>query len=629
MANAAMAGTASRGMTREEKKVIFASSLGTVFEWYDFYLYGSLAAFIGATFFSQYPEATRNIFALLAFAAGFLVRPFGALVFGRLGDLVGRKYTFLVTIVIMGLSTFLVGLLPSAATIGIAAPIILIGLRMLQGLALGGEYGGAATYVAEHAPPGKRGFYTSWIQTTATMGLFLSLIIILALQTSMSKEDFAAYGWRIPFLLSAILLAISVWIRLQMNESPVFQAMKEEGKHSKAPLSEAFGQWSNAKIAILALLGAVAGQAVVWYTGQFYALFFLQNVLKVDPASVNKMVAISLLLGTGFFVFFGWLSDKIGRKPIIMAGLALAILTYFPLFKMLTEAANPALAKAQATVTATVTADPKDCNFQFNPTGTAKFTTSCDIATAFLTRNSIPYVVTDGPAGTPASIKLGEATIASYDAVAAGDKAAGMKGAFEKSVNLAMQAAGYPLVRDPAKVVGAKLDAFVAANAELKLDAAAITGGEKAMTKVADAVTAKLLTADEAKAITDAEVPVYTIKDAGAFKMVANAADVNWTKIIAILTLLVIYVTMVYGPIAAWLVEMFPTRIRYTGMSLPYHIGNGWFGGLLPATVFAMSAAKGDIYYGLWYPIVVAAITLVIGLLFVRDNKKDAPLEHL
>ncbi len=629
MADAVMAGTASRGMTREEKKVIFASSLGTVFEWYDFYLYGSLAAFIGAAFFSQYPEATRNIFALLAFAAGFLVRPFGALVFGRLGDLVGRKYTFLVTIVIMGLSTFLVGLLPGSATIGILAPIILIGLRMLQGLALGGEYGGAATYVAEHSPPGKRGYYTSFIQTTATLGLFLSLVIILALQTNMSKEAFADYGWRIPFLLSAILLGVSVWIRLQMNESPVFQQIKDEGKQSKAPLSEAFGQWKNAKIAILALLGATAGQAVVWYTGQFYALFFLTNVLKVDPASVNMMVAASLVLGTGFFIVFGWLSDKIGRKPIIMAGLLLAILTYFPLFKMLTEAANPALATAQTSSIATVTADPKDCNFQFNPTGTAKFTTSCDIATAFLTRNSVPYTVVDGAAGSAASIKLGDLTVESYDAVKAGDKAAGMKGAFEKSVNLAMQAGGYPLVRDAVKVTGSKLTALIAANPEAKLDQAAIEGGEKVMTKVADAVTAKLLTADEAKAITDAEVPVYSVKGAGAFKMVADAAAVNWTKIIAILTLLVVYVTMVYGPIAAWLVEMFPTRIRYTGMSLPYHIGNGWFGGLLPATVFAMSAAKGDIYYGLWYPIVIAAMTLVIGILFVKDNKKDHLLKDM
>ena len=617
------------GMTREEKKVIFASSLGTVFEWYDFYLYGSLAAFIGAAFFSQYPEATRNIFALLAFAAGFLVRPFGALVFGRLGDLIGRKYTFLVTIVIMGLSTFLVGLLPGAATIGIMAPIILIGLRMLQGLALGGEYGGAATYVAEHSPAGKRGYYTAWIQTTATLGLFLSLVVILGIQTYLGKEAFAAWGWRVPFLLSAILLAVSVWIRLQMNESPVFQKMKEEGKTSKAPLSEAFGQWKNAKIAILALLGATAGQAVVWYTGQFYALFFLQNVLKVDAQATNLMVAASLILGTGFFVVFGWLSDKIGRKPIIMAGLALAILTYFPLFKALTQAANPALYNAQTNVTATVTADPKDCNFQFNPTGTAKFTTSCDIATAFLTRNSVPYKTVDGPAGVPASIEIAGVKVDSYDAIAAGDKAAAMKGTFEKGVNLAMQKGGYPLVRAASKVADAKLAGFAEKNPELALDVAAIQAGEKTMMPVADAVKAKLLTEDEAKTVTTPEVAVYSVPNSGGFTMVAKPEEVSWSKIIGILTILVIYVTMVYGPIAAWLVEMFPTRIRYSGMSLPYHIGNGWFGGLLPATAFAMSAAKGDIYYGLWYPIVIAAMTLVIGLLFVPDNKRNHELKDM
>ncbi len=628
MAIASVAGASrSGGMTREEKKVIFASSLGTVFEWYDFYLYGSLAAFIGATFFSQYPEATRNIFALLAFAAGFLVRPFGALVFGRIGDIVGRKYTFLVTIVIMGTSTFLVGVLPGSGTIGIAAPIILIALRMLQGLALGGEYGGAATYVAEHSPAGKRGYYTSWIQTTATLGLFLSLLLILGVQTMLGKEDFAAWGWRIPFLLSVVLLGISVWIRMQMNESPVFQKMKEEGKQSKAPLSEAFGQWKNAKIAILALLGAVAGQAVVWYSGQFYALFFLQNVLKVDPQSTNIMVAISLLLGTGFFVVFGWLSDKIGRKPIIMAGLLLAIVTYFPLFKALTEAANPALAKAQASVAATVTAAPGDCKFQFNPVGTAKFTTSCDIATAFLTRNSVPYTVaTTAAAGTAAVVKIGETAIESYDAVAAGDKAAGLGKAFEKAVNIALHDGGYPLVRGAADVADQKLDAFVAANPEAKLDAAAIRGGEKKTVPVAKAIADKLVTADEAAGAT--EVTVYNIPGAGAFKMVADPAAVNWTGIIAILTVLVIYVTMVYGPIAAWLVEMFPTRIRYSGMSLPYHIGNGWFGGLLPATAFAMSAAKGDIYFGLWYPIVIAAMTLVIGTLFLRDTKRTADLHQ-
>jgi MFS family permease len=606
-------------MTREEKKVIFASSLGTVFEWYDFYLYGSLAAFIGTAFFSDYPEATRNIFALLAFAAGFLVRPFGALVFGRIGDLVGRKYTFLVTILIMGLSTFLVGVLPGSASWGFAAPVILIILRMLQGLALGGEYGGAATYVAEHAPDNKRGYYTSWIQTTATLGLFLSLIVILIVQNALGKEAFAAWGWRIPFLLSCLLLAISVWIRLSLSESPAFKKMKEEGKGSKAPLSEAFGQWKNAKIALIALLGLTAGQAVVWYAGQFYSLFFLQNVLKVDGQSVNIMIAIALLIGSGFFVVFGWLSDKIGRKPIIMAGLALAILTYFPLFKALTHAANPALAQAEQTVRATVTAAPGDCTFQFNPVGTAKFNNSCDIATSFLAKSSVPYTIVDGPAGQPATVKVGDATITSYDATAAGAGAAAKNAAFTHDMNLVLQKAGFPLVRDPVKVPDAKLDAFIAANPELGLDAATVRAGDKTVTPVADLVKAKLLTADQASGATD--MPVYTIPKGGAFKVVADPAAINWPLTILILTILVIYVTMVYGPIAAILVEMFPTRIRYTGMSLPYHIGNGWFGGLLPATVFAMSAAKGDIYYGLWYPIAIAAMTLVIGLIFVRETK--------
>ncbi|TIS69850.1 MAG: MHS family MFS transporter, partial [Mesorhizobium sp.] len=468
MAMASTAGGKSRGMTREEKKVIFASSLGTVFEWYDFYLYGSLAAFIGATFFSPtIPEATRNIFALLAFAAGFLVRPFGALVFGRIGDLVGRKYTFLVTMTIMGLSTFLVGLLPGYASWGIAAPVILIGLRMLQGLALGGEYGGAATYVAEHAPDDRRGFYTSWIQTTATLGLFLSLIVILIVQGSLSKETYAAWGWRIPFIVSFLLLAISIWIRLSLSESPTFQRMKEEGKGSKAPLSEAFGQWKNAKIALLALLGLTAGQAVIWYNGQFYALFFLQNVLKVDAWSVNVMIAIALAVGSIFFVVFGWLSDKIGRKPIIMAGLALGIVCTFPLFKALTWAANPALATAQQNTRATVTAAPGDCRFQFNPVGTAKFTTSCDIATSFLTKNSVPYdVVSTAAPGTAATVKIGNETVQSYDAVAAGDQAKAKEAAFQKAVNMSLQDGGYPLKRAAAKVPDQKLDAFVAANPE-------------------------------------------------------------------------------------------------------------------------------------------------------------------
>lgn len=551
-------------MTREERKVIFASSLGTVFEWYDFYLYGSLAVIIGAKFFSQFDPNTRNIFALLAFAAGFLVRPFGALVFGRIGDLVGRKYTFLVTILIMGLSTVLVGVLPTSDSIGITAPIILIILRMLQGLALGGEYGGAATYVAEHAPSGRRGFYTSFIQTTATLGLFLSLLVILFTRQIMGEPAFLDWGWRIPFLVSAILLLISLWIRLQLNESPAFQKMKEEGTGSKAPLSEAFGQRKNAKWAILALFGLTMGQAVVWYTGQFYALFFIGSILKVDGPTANLLVAWSLLLGTGGFVLFGWLSDKIGRKPIILAGCAIAALTYFPLFGKLTEQANPALYAAQQNIQVLVAADPADCRFQFNPTGTLTFTSSCDIAKQVLAGLSVPYRVVDGPAGAPAVVKIqakaggAETTVASFDAAKAGAGAAAARAAFSKDVGAALAAAGFPAAANPS-----------------------------------------------------------VVKMSGFFDVFRPQV----ATIIGILTILVFYVTMVYGPIAAALVELFPTRIRYTAMSLPYHIGNGWFGGLLPATTFAMIAATGDIYFGLWYPIVFASITVVIGVLFIPETK--------
>ena len=568
------AATAKAPMTREEKKVILASSLGTIFEWYDFYLYGSLAAIIGAQFFSNYPEATRNVFALLAFAAGFLVRPFGALVFGRLGDLVGRKHTFLITIVIMGLSTFIVGLLPGYEVIGWLAPVTLIALRMLQGLALGGEYGGAATYVAEHAPKGRRGFFTAWIQTTATLGLLLSLIVILFTQIYVNANypevevliggvktkitAFAAWGWRIPFLLSVLLLAVSVYIRLQMNESPAFKKMKEEGKQSKAPLSEAFGQWKNAKIALLALFGLVAGQAVVWYTGQFYALFFMQSILKIDQFTANVLIAWSLTLGTGFFLVFGALSDRIGRKPIILGCCLVAALTFFPLFKALTAVANPALHRAQQSAPVVIAADPKDCSFQFNPTGTVKFTNSCDIAKALLARSSVSYTTVDAPAGAVATVKIGSA-----EPLSAKDPD------FAKKAGAAITAAGYPGANDAEKV------------------------------KIA-------------------------IEPKEGLSNVARMFDIFTTQkltIIAILTLLVIYVTAVYGPIAAALVEMFPTRIRYTSMSLPYHIGNGWFGGLLPATAFAMVAQTGDIYYGLWYPVVIALGTFVIGLLFVPETK--------
>jgi len=558
----------NRPMTREEKKVILASSAGTVFEWYDFYLYGSLAAVIGAQFFSSFPEATRNVFALLAFAAGFLVRPFGAIFFGRLGDLVGRKYTFLLTILIMGISTFVVGLLPTYTwleqnySIGWLAPTILIILRLLQGLALGGEYGGAVVYVAEHAPQGRRGYFTSWIQTTATLGLLLSLMVILSVLTYLGEKDFAEWGWRVPFLLSIILLGISVWIRMQMEESPVFKKIKDEGKQSKAPISEAFGQWKNAKFAVVALLGLVAGQAVVWYTGQFYALFFLQNILRVDMFTANVLIAWSLILGTIGFVIFGSLSDRIGRKPIILAGMVLAIVTYFPVFQFISATANPKLDRAQKQTKVVVVADKDECSFQFNPTGTSKFTSSCDIAKALLARSSVSYTVQEAPDGATAKIIIGDREVPAYSAgKLTGDAAKTVPAAFTKQVNDALAAGGYPMAGQP--------------NPEI-------------------------------------------VKLAHFFDIF------RWQSfaLVLVLTYLVVLVTMVYGPIAAALVELFPTRIRYTGMSLPYHIGNGWFGGLMPATAFAMIAQTGDPYFGLWYPIVIAAGCFVIGLLFVPDNYK-------
>jgi MFS family permease len=543
-----MATVAARPMTAEEKKVIFASSLGTVFEWYDFYLYGSLAAIIAKQFFSGLDAGSAFIFALLAFAAGFIVRPFGALVFGRLGDMIGRKYTFLVTILIMGLSTFIVGILPNYATIGVAAPVILIALRMLQGLALGGEYGGAATYVAEHSPQGKRGAYTSWIQTTATLGLFLSLMVILGTQTILGPVAFADWGWRVPFIVSILLLAVSVYIRLSMNESPAFTKMKAEGKTSKAPLSESFGQWKNLKIVILALIGLTAGQAVVWYSGQFYALFFLTQALKVDGPTANVMVAISLVIGTPFFVIFGSWSDKIGRKPIIMAGCLLAVVTYFPVFTALTKAANPDLAAAQAANKVMVHANPAECSFQFNPTGTLKFVSSCDIAKQALAGRSVSYDNEVLPAGSTATVTIGTTVIQGYTIKGVpAEEAKAKADEFNKSLGDALKAAGYPAKADMAKF---------------------------------DKVT-----------------------------------------VIAILTYLVILVTMVYGPIAAMLVELFPTRIRYTSMSLPYHIGNGWFGGLLPTTAFAIVAQTGNMYNGLWYPIIIAGMTFVVGMLFVKETK--------
>jgi len=537
----------SGGMTKDERFVILASSLGTVFEWYDFYLYGSLASIIGAQFFSSYPPATRDIFALLAFAAGFLVRPFGAIVFGRIGDIVGRKYTFLVTILIMGLSTFIVGMLPNAETIGFAAPVILIGLRLLQGLALGGEYGGAATYVAEHAPNGKRGYYTSFIQTTATLGLFLSLLVILFTRTATGEAEFARWGWRVPFLVSVLLLGVSVWIRLRLNESPVFQKMKDEGKSSKAPLTEAFGNWSNGKIVLLALLGGTMGQGVVWYTGQFYALFILQSILKVDGYTANLLIAWSLLLGTGFFVVFGILSDKIGRKPIILGGCLIAALTFFPIFKMITSNANPALEKAIETTKVEVVADPAGCGDLFNPVGTRVFSAPCDTARDFLAKSSVKYSTVGAPAGSGVKVTFNGKDVAYTDAKAG-----------NPLLTAAIAEAGYPKAGDPSIV-----------------------------------------------------------------KM-SNPFDIfrpQVAALVGLLFILVIFVTMVYGPIAAMLVELFPTKIRYTSMSLPYHIGNGWFGGLLPATAFAIVASTGDIYAGLWYPIAFALITVVVGFFLLPETK--------
>jgi MFS family permease len=538
----------ARPMTKEEKRVIIASSAGTVFEWYDFYLAGSLAANISANFFSGVNPTAGFIFTLLGFAAGFAVRPFGALFFGRLGDLIGRKYTFLVTMTVMGIATFVVGLLPGYASIGILAPIGFIICRLLQGLALGGEYGGAATYVAEHAPQGRRGYYTSWIQTTATVGLFLSLLVILGLRLSMSPESFAAWGWRVPFLISIVLLAVSIWIRLSLQESPAFAKIKSEGKGSKAPLTEAFGQWKNAKVALLALLGGTAGQAVVWYCGQFYALFFLTQTLKIDGTTANILIAASLLFGTPFFIVFGSLSDRVGRKPIIMAGCLIAALAYFPLFGMLAKFGNPDLVAAQERAPVTITADPAKCSFQFNPVGTASFTTSCDVVKSFLARNAVNYNNVSAPTGTIASVKIGDKTIQGVDVTGLPAAEARTKtAALTAELTAAIRAAGYPAAADPAKI--------------------------------------------------------------------------NYFMMVVILTILVIFVTMVYGPIAAMLVELFPTRIRYTGMSLPYHIGNGWFGGFLPPTAFAIVAATGDIYSGLWYPIVIATMTFIIGMLFLPETK--------
>ncbi|MHB9841536.1 MFS transporter [Paraburkholderia terrae] len=536
-------------MTSDERKIIFASSLGTVFEWYDFYLYGSLAAVVGKQFFSSVNETAAFIFALLAFAAGFAVRPFGALVFGRLGDLVGRKYTFLVTILLMGTSTFLVGVLPSYASIGITAPVLLIVLRLVQGLALGGEYGGAATYVAEHAPGHKRGGYTAWIQTTATLGFFLSLLVILGTRLIAGESAFADWAWRIPFVFSVILVSISVWIRMTLSESPVFLKMKAENTTSKAPIKEAFGEWKNVRLVLIALFGVVAGQAVIWYAGQFYALFFLTQTLKVNPVTANLLIAAALLIGTPMIVFFGSLSDRVGRKPVMLLGFLLAIVFYFPIFHGLTKFANPTLYAAQESAPVTVVADPTSCSFQFNPVGTSSFSKSCDIAKSFLARSAVNYSNEDAPAGTVAYVRVGNTRIDSVDIARVGKKEGAIQVRdFEEKLGTLIKSVGYPTIADP-----------------------------------------KLI---------------------------------NYPMVLLMLIGLVLTVAMVYGPIAATLVELFPTRIRYTAMSLPYHIGNGWFGGFLPTTAFALVAATGNIYAGVWYPVVIATVSLVIGFFFLPETRQ-------
>jgi hypothetical protein len=525
----------------EEKRVIFASSLGTVFEWYDFYLYAVLAPFFAALFFPPGNQTAALLSAFAAYAAGFLVRPFGALLFGRIGDLVGRKYTFLITIVVMGFSTFAVGLLPTYETLGWAAPVLMVSLRLLQGLALGGEYGGAATYVAEHAPNHRRGYDTSWIQTTATLGLFLALLVIWLCRSNMDAKEFTEWGWRVPFWMSAILLAFSVYIRLKLEESPVFQRMKAEGKGSKQPLTDSFLRYPNNKYVLLALLGATAGQGVVWYTGQFYALFFLTITLKLDYVSTYTLVGISLLIGTPFFIFFGWLSDRIGRLKIILAGCLIAAVTYFPLFAGLTHYINPALEEFSAKTPITVTADPGICQFHIFVGPWSKFS-DCDRTKDFLTKQGLSFKSVNGEPGKPVITTIGS-----------GPEAAQIEGADQKVLLAALKKAGY---------VGAP-----------------------------------------------------------------DKSRINWVMAELILVIMVLYVTMVYGPIAAFLVELFPVRIRYTSMSLPYHIGNGWFGGMLPLTATAMVAATGDIYFGLWYPVVVALMTLVIGTLFLKEVK-DRDINH-
>ncbi|HWK49189.1 MAG TPA: MFS transporter [Steroidobacter sp.] len=536
-------------MGKENFKVIGASSVASVFEWFDFFLYGSLAVIISRNFFSGVDESSAFVMALLAFAAGFAVRPFGAIVFGFFGDLWGRKNTFLVTLALMGVATFGVGLLPTYEQIGVAAPWILVVLRMLQGLSVGGVYGGAATYVAEHVAQERRGFFTSWIQITATVGMALSLLVIFATRTLVGEAEFAVWGWRIPFLLSIVLLGVTIWIQMKLSESPVYLQMKASGKASSRPWADAFGNWKNLRLILIALFGAMVGQAVVWYAAQFYVLFFIERVLKVDAALTNVLVASALVISTPLYVFFGWLSDKIGRKPIILGACLLAALTYFPLFKALTAAANPALAQAVASAPVSVYADPKECSFQFDPVGNARFSTSCDIARSYLARAGITYDGSDAPAGTLAELRVGDRSLPAFhgDGMSTAELRE-QRAAWEKEAAALIAAAGYPLK--------------------------------------------------------------------------ADSNEVNVPMVLLILVVLMSLAAMVYGPMAALLTELFPAKVRYTSMSLPYHLGTGWFGGFLPPVAFAIVAATGNIYSGLWYPLLGAAFTFIVGLLVLPETRQ-------
>jgi MFS family permease len=599
--------TKGQGMSKDEKFVIFASSTGTVFEWYDFYLYATLAPFFAALFFPPGNDTAALLSAFATYAAGFLVRPFGALVFGRLGDMIGRKYTFLVTMMVMGIATFAVGLLPTFATIGWLAPFLLVSLRLMQGLALGGEYGGAATYVAEHAPSNRRGYSTSWIQTTATLGFFMSLAVIGLSRTYMTTADFAEWGWRIPFLVSAFLLVFSIWIRLKLNESPVFQKMKSEGKASKSPLTDSFLRSPNNKIVLLALLGATAGQGVVWYTGQFYALFFLTITQKVDYLTAYWLVGIALLLGTPFFVFFGSLSDRIGRLKIILAGCLIAALTYFPLFGMLAKAVNPDLAAFQSTAQITVASDPANCHFNIFVGPWSKFG-DCDKANDFLTKSGLSFTTAKGAAGSPSTLTIGAKTIEGFNPF---------------TWSQALIDAGYPLLKSSSSTIALtkeQADQIAALQAEKKTaDVTKILSDARIAADPAAKKIAPIANVDGVAVAADGSGATATVTEIAAGN--ADKAKINWPMAIGILFIMMIYVTMVYGPIAAFLVELFPTRIRYTSMSLPYHIGNGWFGGMLPLLATAIVASYGNIYAGLWYPIVVALITAVIGFFFLKETK--------